>query len=254
MIVVTRTDGQGASIPIGEVCLHGVGRAAAAVQAAFRGRLRTAHRPLRLASSIGSVKTNRLPRPLSFSTQIRPPCSSTRVSRGESEPRALRGGGARPRLARSCWRISRIWVCRSAVACGITRSASLTLARAPPHTPRDDRLELRPPGAGGAAPVRPPRNVLRRVHDRRCAERLRRRRDRRRACVIDRQGPRSPVARGKIRDFRSGPLVLRGAARRDRCESSVGCEDQGPGARCHPRPSRLSRVRGRVGARPDPDR
>jgi hypothetical protein len=78
MIVVGRTDVKGASIPIGEVCLHGVGRAAAAVQAAFRGRLRTAHRPLRLASSIGSVKTNRLPRPLSFSTQIRPPCSSTR--------------------------------------------------------------------------------------------------------------------------------------------------------------------------------
>ena len=78
MIAVRGTDGQGASILIGEVCLHGVGRAAAAVQAAFRGRLRTAHRPLRLASSIGSVKTNRLLRPLSLSTQIRPPCSSTR--------------------------------------------------------------------------------------------------------------------------------------------------------------------------------
>lgn len=33
MIVLGRTDVQGASIPIGEICLHGVGRAAA-VQAA----------------------------------------------------------------------------------------------------------------------------------------------------------------------------------------------------------------------------
>jgi hypothetical protein len=42
MIAVRRADGQGASIPIGEVCLHGVvhrfGRAAAAVQVAFGGR------------------------------------------------------------------------------------------------------------------------------------------------------------------------------------------------------------------------
>lgn len=69
-----------------------------------RGRLRTAHRPLRLASSIGSVKTTAAAAALTLHPD--PPAVQLHEAfrERESEPRALRGGGARPRLARSCLR------------------------------------------------------------------------------------------------------------------------------------------------------
>ena len=70
----------------------------------------------------------------------------------------------------------------------------------------------------GAAPVRAARGVRRRVHHRGGGERLRRRpRSRRRARVVDRQGPRSPGGhrrRAEIHDAGDDPRVRIRAARR----------------------------------------
>ena len=87
---------------------------------------------------------------------------------------------------------------RRAAAGGAAASGSITSeaaqgrrarrTRATTHHPRDDRLELRPARAGGAAPVRAARGVRRRLHARGGGERLRRRpRRRRRTRVTDRQ-------------------------------------------------------------------